>query len=93
MAIAGSTGTLRESFVFSPAANILRGKTGTLTGVKTLSGVYPFTNEHASVFSLLLNGVGVSTTEIYLPFWNSLAEALSSGADTIEITRVVPLNR
>lgn len=92
MAIAGSTGTLRESFVFSPAAKVLRGKTGTLTGVKTLSGVYPFSKDRSSVFSLLLNGTGVSTSEIYNPIWNSLVGALSLGADAIDIARVTPLN-
>lgn len=67
-------------------------KTGTLTGVKTLSGVYPFSKDRSSVFSLLLNGTGVSTSEIYNPIWNSLVGALSLGADTIDIAQVTPLN-
>lgn len=91
MSLAGSLGTLRENFVTGPAFNVLRGKTGTLTGVKALSGVFPFSNDRATIFTLLLNGTGTSTTEIYIPIWNSLVSSLASGGDTIDLEKVAPL--
>ena len=91
MSIAGSIGTLRENFITGPALNVLRGKTGTLTGVKALSGVFPFGDDHATVFTLLLNGTGTSTTEIYIPIWNSLISSLATGGDSIDLEKVAPL--
>jgi D-alanyl-D-alanine carboxypeptidase/D-alanyl-D-alanine-endopeptidase (penicillin-binding protein 4) len=91
MSIAGSIGTLRENFITGPALNVLRGKTGTLTGVKALSGVFPFSDDHATVFTLLLNGTGTSTTEIYIPIWNSLISSLATGGDSIDLEKVAPL--
>ena len=91
MSLAGSVGTLRENFVTGPAFKVLRGKTGTLTGVKTLSGVFPFRDDRATIFTLLLNGTGTSTWEIYIPIWNSLVTTLASGADSIDLEKVAPL--
>ena len=91
MSLAGSVGTLRENFTTGPAFNVLRGKTGTLTGVKALSGVFPFRNDRATVFTLLLNGPGSSTTEIYIPIWNSLVSSLAFGGDSIDLEKVAPL--
>lgn len=91
MSLAGATGTLRENFLTGPAFNTLRGKTGTLTGVKSLSGVFPFSNDRATIFTLLLNGIGTSTTEIYIPIWNSLISSLESGADSLDINEVMPI--
>ena len=91
MSIAGSIGTLRENFMSGPAFNVLRGKTGTLTGVKALSGVFPFSDDHSTIFTLLLNGTGTSTTEIYIPIWNSLISSLASGGDSIDLEKVAPL--
>ncbi|MEN9648198.1 MAG: hypothetical protein RLZ17_234, partial [Actinomycetota bacterium] len=56
-----------------------------------LSGVFPFSNDHATIFTLLLNGTGTSTTEIYIPIWNSLISSLASGGDSIDLERVAPL--
>ena len=91
MSIAGSIGTLRENFMTGPAFNVLRGKTGTLTGVKALSGVFPFGDDRSTIFTLLLNGTGTSTTEIYIPIWNSLISSLASGGDSIDLEKVAPL--
>ena len=91
MSLAGSVGTLRENFMTGLAFNVLRGKTGTLTGVKALSGVFPFSQDRATIFTLLLNGTGTSTTEIYIPIWNSLVSSLASGADSIDLEKVAPL--
>ena len=91
MSIAGSIGTLRENFMTGPAFNVLRGKTGTLTGVKALSGVFPFSDDHSTMFTLLLNGTGTSTIEIYIPIWNSLISSLATGSDSIDLEKVAPL--
>ena len=41
LAVAGKTGTLDDTFTNSPVKGRLRAKTGTLTGVKSLTGVVP----------------------------------------------------
>jgi D-alanyl-D-alanine carboxypeptidase/D-alanyl-D-alanine-endopeptidase (penicillin-binding protein 4) len=48
LAIAGQTGTLRDVLGDSLGAGKLRGKTGTLTGAKSLSGFVPYTADQAS---------------------------------------------
>ncbi|MFM9122465.1 MAG: D-alanyl-D-alanine carboxypeptidase, partial [Actinomycetota bacterium] len=42
-------------------------KTGTLTGVKSLSGMFPLSDGRSSVFSLIMNGPGSSTLNFYRP--------------------------
>lgn len=76
-AIAGRTGTLSELFLTSPVSGLMRAKTGTLTGVKTLSGVIPYSEKQAVVFTLFLNGSGVSNQGIYRPIWAALTDALA----------------
>lgn len=64
LAIAGINGTLKNRFSNTYVINQLWGKTGTLTGVGTLSGyIYPF--QYPSLaFSILLNNSEVSNREI-----------------------------
>lgn len=76
-AIAGRNGTLSDLFLTGPMTGVMRGKTGTLTGVKTLSGVIPYSDNQAIIFSILLNGPGVSNQSAYRPIWLSLTEALA----------------
>jgi D-alanyl-D-alanine carboxypeptidase/D-alanyl-D-alanine-endopeptidase (penicillin-binding protein 4) len=57
LAIAGNSGTLRHRFVQSPLKNNLRGKTGTLDGVATLSGYLTTVNGNLLSFSFLGNQV------------------------------------
>jgi len=91
MAIAGSTGTLRDVFLSGPGYGVMRAKTGTLNGIKALSGFLPLGDTHASVFTLILNGPGTSTVSFYRPIWNGLVTALATGAQTIDVSLVEPL--
>jgi D-alanyl-D-alanine carboxypeptidase/D-alanyl-D-alanine-endopeptidase (penicillin-binding protein 4) len=84
MAIAGKTGTLRDVLGDSLGAGKLRGKTGTLTGAKSLSGFVPYAADQASTFSLIINGANASNQTTYRPIWNALSDALGgfSGSPT-----------
>lgn len=55
--IAGVDGTLTNRIKDAPAYRNVRAKTGTLTGVVTLSGYVTAANGHELVFSIMLNGV------------------------------------
>ncbi len=64
LAIAGLNGTLKTRFKNTSVERNLWGKTGTLTGVGTLSGyIYP-SKYSALTFSILLNNSEVSNREI-----------------------------
>jgi D-alanyl-D-alanine carboxypeptidase/D-alanyl-D-alanine-endopeptidase (penicillin-binding protein 4) len=91
MALAGKTGTLRDVFLTGPGSGTMRAKTGTLNGVKSLSGVMPLDEGRASYFSLVMNGSGVSTVNFYRPIWNNLASALAFGDARIDINKLLPL--
>ncbi|NBO53000.1 MAG: D-alanyl-D-alanine carboxypeptidase/D-alanyl-D-alanine-endopeptidase [Actinobacteria bacterium] len=91
LATAGATGTLRDVFLTGPGAGTMRAKTGTLNGVKSLSGMFPLDDARSSVFSLIMNGSGTSTLNFYRPIWNNLATALAFGNETLDVNRLVPL--
>ncbi len=55
LAIAGESGTLRNSFRNTPIQGRLRGKTGSLSGVTTLSGYFDPAHYSPLVFSILVN--------------------------------------
>lgn len=76
-AVAGQSGTLSDIFLSGPMRGVMRGKTGTLTGVKALSGVIPYAEKQAIIFSILLNGTGVSNQSSYRPIWSALTAALA----------------
>lgn len=81
LALAGVTGTLEDQFVTGPARNRVRAKTGTLRLAKTLSGFFPMSgavDENVVVFSLILNGAGVSNQTAYRPVWNELMVSLAA---------------
>jgi D-alanyl-D-alanine carboxypeptidase/D-alanyl-D-alanine-endopeptidase (penicillin-binding protein 4) len=91
MALAGKTGTLRDVFLTGPGSGTMRAKTGTLNGVKSLSGVMPLDDGRASYFSLIMNGSGVSTVNFYRPIWNNLASALAFGDARIDVNKLLPV--
>ena len=91
LATAGKTGTLRDVFLTGPGSGTMRAKTGTLNGVKSLSGMFPLDDGRSSVFSLIMNGSGSSTFDFYRPIWNSLATALASGNDRLNVNDLLPL--
>lgn len=90
LAIAGQTGTLRDLLADTTASERLHAKTGTLTGAKALSGYVVYAPEKASVFTLILNGSGVSNQGEYRPIWNSLANSLGSLSEHPSVTDIAP---
>ena len=77
MAVAGVSGTLRDVFTDSPMKDRLVGKTGTLSGVKSLVGYLPLEGAQPIVFALLMNRDGIDNQGEYRPIWNALGEALN----------------
>jgi len=55
LSIAGVDGTLDDRFLKSPLKGLMRGKTGHLNGVNTLSGYVPSKRGEILAFSMLLN--------------------------------------
>lgn len=90
LAIAGQTGTLRDLLADTTASERLHAKTGTLTGAKALSGYVVYAPEKAAMFTLILNGSGVSNQGEYRPIWNSLANALGSLSEHPSVTDIAP---
>ena len=91
LATAGKTGTLRDTFLSGPGTGTMRAKTGTLNGVKSLSGMFPLDDGRATFFSLIMNGSGTSTLNFYRPIWNNLAAGLASGNARLKVTDLLPL--
>ena len=90
MAIAGETGTIRDTFDGTVTAGRLRGKTGTLNGVKALVGYLPVTNSGPVTFSLLMNKAGIDNQGSYRPIWYSLAEVLNKASATPSVEQLTP---
>jgi len=78
LAVAGSTGTLRDVFKETKVAGKLLGKTGTLLNVKTLGGVLPVSDTDEVVMALFLNGAGWADRGNYRPLWEGLARAVAT---------------
>ena len=91
LATAGKSGTLRDVFLTGPGAGTMRAKTGTLNGVKSLSGMFPLDDGRSSVFALIMNGSGSSTLDFYRPIWNNLVNALASGNTRLDVNDLSPL--
>ena len=77
MAVAGRDGTLRDVLLGTPAEGVLRAKTGSLTGVKALSGQMRDRTQRAVEFALVLNGDGVNEPEVYEPAWAQLVDLIA----------------
>lgn len=82
LAVAGERGTLRDVLGDTSVAGRLRGKTGTLTGAKSLAGFVRYADDRAATFVLVLNGPLVANQSTFLPLWRGLAEALGSMSDS-----------
>ncbi len=93
MALAGKTGTLRDTFITGAGSGTMLAKTGTLNGVKSLSGMFPLKENRSSVFSLIMNGSGVSTLDFYRSIWNDLATALAFGDERMNVNKLLPLTQ
>lgn len=91
-AVAGRNGTLSDLFLTGSVTGLMRGKTGTLTGVKALSGIVPYSDSRAIIFSLLLNGAGVSNQSAYRPIWFALTESLATFSIHPTLEELAPLS-
>ena len=90
MAIAGETGTIRDTFDGTPVAGKLRAKTGTLNGVKALVGYLPVTNSDPVIFSMLMNKSGIDNQSSYRPIWYSLADVLNRASASPLVEQLTP---
>ena len=90
MATAGQTGTIRDAFTDQPLNGLLRGKTGTLNGVKALVGYVPIDNTDPVIFSLVMNRTGIDNKSSYRPIWYDLADSLSRARATPRADQLVP---
>ena len=90
MATAGETGTIRDTFDGTSVAGRLRGKTGTLNGVKALVGYLPVANSGPVTFSLLINKTGIDNQGSYRPIWYSLGEVLDKASASPSMEQLTP---
>ncbi len=77
MPVAGRDGTLRDQMLGTPAEGVLHAKTGSLTGVKALSGQMRDRTQRTVEFALVLNGEGVNQPDVYEPAWVQLVELIA----------------
>jgi len=91
--VAAESGTLRNSFVDTPMAGVLRAKTGSLSNppfnddipsVKALSGYVPLESGATIQFSLILNSPTVDYAQIVNnePIWSRFADLLAGYTPT-----------
>lgn len=77
LALGGQSGTtLDDAFETAGLEGVIRGKTGSLTGVKALSGYFP-SNGDEIAYVLILNG---DTSTDFKDRWAALGEALLASA-------------
>ncbi|MEO6569952.1 MAG: D-alanyl-D-alanine carboxypeptidase/D-alanyl-D-alanine-endopeptidase [Ilumatobacteraceae bacterium] len=70
--VAGRDGTLADQLVGTEAEGELQAKTGTLTGVKALTGSMRSADRTQVEFSLVLNGDAVDEPSVYEPVWKRI---------------------
>lgn len=90
LAIAGVSGTIRDSFTNEAVNANLRGKTGTLNGVKALVGYLPIENSDPVIFSLVMNRTGIDNQSAYRPIWYAFADALNRAKSTPRPEQLAP---
>jgi D-alanyl-D-alanine carboxypeptidase/D-alanyl-D-alanine-endopeptidase (penicillin-binding protein 4) len=90
MAVGGRTGTLSDVFRTPPARDAIRAKTGTLSGVKALSGTASRGGVSAS-FALLVNDRRASAQAEWSAWWNRLASAVLTGTRTVSRDALLPI--
>lgn len=90
LAVAGRTGTLRDVLEGTPAEGLLVGKTGTLSGVKSLAGYVPTDGEVPLEFALLMNRRGIDKRSAYRPVWSRLAESVGRASADPRPTELAP---
>ncbi len=76
LAVAGTTGTLARRFVDTPVSGQLRGKTGSIRGVASLSGFVATRDGGELTFASIQNGI--DRFDDGVPFQDSLGAALAA---------------
>jgi D-alanyl-D-alanine carboxypeptidase/D-alanyl-D-alanine-endopeptidase (penicillin-binding protein 4) len=89
LAVAGTTGTLKDVLTAGPANGRVRAKTGTLRNVKSLSGFFP-TKGGSITFALVLNDAGVANQSEYRPLWENLMNALATYRESPQEEQLLP---
>lgn len=82
--VAARDGTLADELVGTPADGELQAKTGTLTGVKALTGVMDGADDDPVEFALVLNGDGVEDPSVYEPYWQTLVDVIAAYPAQVE---------
>lgn len=90
LAVASQSGTIRDVFGGTAVEGKLRGKTGTLNGVKALVGYLPIPNSEPVLFSLLMNKSGIDNQNSYRPIWYALAESIGKASATPSVEQLTP---
>lgn len=89
MAVAGRTGTLQDVFRTPPARDSIRAKTGTLSGVKALSG-YSSRRGLDTEFAFIVNDRRASVQAEWLGWWNRLSATLVRATGDVNIEALLP---
>jgi len=90
MAVAAESGTIRDAFDGTSVAGKLRGKTGTLNGVKALVGYLPIMNSDPVIFSLVMNKTGIDNRNAYRPVWYAFADVLCKASASPSVEQLAP---
>lgn len=88
--VAGESGTLRQIFDGESVEGRLVGKTGTLSGVKTLVGYVPVEGAGSVRFTLVMNNTGIDNQSRYRPVWYSFGDAMSRASSSPSADQLAP---
>jgi len=89
LALAGTTGTLKDVLTSGPANGRVRAKTGTLRNVKALSGYFP-TSGGSIAFALIVNEAQASNQSAYRPLWDDLMKGLATYRESPQEAQLLP---
>jgi D-alanyl-D-alanine carboxypeptidase/D-alanyl-D-alanine-endopeptidase (penicillin-binding protein 4) len=88
--VAGESGTLRAIFEGESVEGRLLGKTGTLSGVKSLVGYVPVENGSPVRFTMVMNSAGIDNQSRYRPVWYSMGSAMARASATPSAEQLSP---
>lgn len=88
--VAGETGTLRSIFEGEDVEGRLVGKTGTLSGVKSLVGYVPVENGQSVRFTIVMNSSAIDNQSRYRPVWYALGDAMARASATPSVEQLAP---
>lgn len=88
--VAGESGTLRQIFDGESVEGRLVGKTGTLSGVKTLVGYVPVEGAGSVRFTLVMNSAGIDNQSRYRPVWYAFGNAMGRASSSPSAEQLAP---